>query len=185
MADFRVLDWLILLVILLNVITAISQGLLYEIFSFAGVIAGYLIAAWEYHKLAVIYRQFISSEWVADIAGFLTIFVLVSALGSAIGGMARKTAKDIGLRFIDRLAGGVFGFFKGIVVSTVVVIALATFAPTSEWVRESRIAPFMVSGGRALIWVAPESLRQRFREGWNLLRTVPGHLQPTGDAGKE
>ncbi len=65
----------------------------------------------------------------------------------------------------------------------VVVLALAAFAPQWGRLQQSRIAPFMLAGGRALIWAAPAELRQRFREGWELLRTVPEHvsLQGGGD----
>jgi membrane protein required for colicin V production len=84
------------------------------------------------------------------------------------------------LRWVDRFAGGAFGVFKGIVICTVVVIALATFSPASAWIRDSRIAPFMLAGGRSLIWAAPADVRQRFRDGWDLLRTVPAHLEHAG-----
>jgi len=90
----------------------------------------------------------------------------------------------VGLRWFDRLLGGLFGFLKGVVICTVVVIALAAFSPTSPWIQDSRIAPFMLATGRALIWAAPPELRQRFRDGWNLLRTVPEHIQHSGDGEK-
>jgi hypothetical protein len=56
-------------------------------------------------------------------------------------------------------------------------MALASFCPTSPYLQQSRIAPFLLVTGRALIWVAPAELRQRFRSGWNLLRSVPEHMQ--------
>ena len=178
------LDWLILLFIVLSVVGAIAQGFFYELFSFAGVIVGYLIAAWEYPRVAAFYVHYVNSEWAADIAGFLTVFFVVLLLGSVAGKIARWAVHEVGLRWIDRLLGGLFGFLKGVVVCTVVVMALATFSPTSTWIRDSRIAPFMLVTGRALIWAAPADLRQRFRDGWNLLRTVPDHIQQTGDSNK-
>jgi membrane protein required for colicin V production len=181
MLGLSVLDWLILLVIVLNVVGALAQGFFYELFSFAGVVIGYLIAAWEYPRVAAFYIHYVNSEWAADIAGFLTVFLLVLLLGSVAGKVARSTVEGIGLRWIDRLLGGLFGFLKGVVVCTVVVMALAAFSPTSPWIQESRIAPFMLVTGRALIWAAPAELRQRFRDGWNLLRTVPEHMQHSGD----
>jgi membrane protein required for colicin V production len=184
MLGFSVLDWLILLVILLNVLGAIGQGFFYELFSFAGVIVGYLIAAWEYPRVAAFYSHYVNSAWTADIAGFLTLFFVVLLLGSVAGKIARWAIKEVGLRWIDRLLGGLFGFLKGIVVCTVVVMALAAFTPTSPWIQESRIAPFMLVTGRALIWAAPADLRQRFRDGWNLLRTIPEHIQHAGDGDK-
>ena len=184
MMGFSVLDWMILLVILLNVLGAIGQGFFYELFSFAGVILGYLIAAWEYPRVAAFYLHYVNSAWAADIAGFLTIFFVVMVLGGAAGKIARSVVEGVGLRWMDRLLGGLFGFLKGVVECTVIVMVLAAFSPTSPWIQDSRIAPFMLVTGRALIWAAPADLRQRFRDGWNLLRTVPEHLEHVGDGNK-
>ena len=181
MLGLSFLDWMILLVILVNVLGAIGQGFFYELFSFAGVILGYLIAAWQYPRVAAFYAHYVNSQWAADIAGFFTLFLIVVLLGSAAGKTARWAVDEVGLRWFDRLLGGVFGFLKGVVICTVIVIGLAAFSPTSPWIRESRIAPFMLATGRTLIWAAPAELRQRFRDGWNLLRTVPEHIQHTGD----
>jgi len=181
MLGLSILDWLILLVVVLNVAGAIAQGFVYELFSFVGMIAGYLIAAWEYPRVAAFYAPYVNSAWAAEIAGFLTVFFVVVVLGSVAGKIGRRAVEGIGLRWIDHFLGGLFGFLKGVTVCTVVVMALAAFSPTSSWIRESRIAPFMLVTGRALIWAAPAELRQRFRDGWNLLRTVPDHISHTGD----
>ena len=106
----------------------------------------------------------------------MTVFFVVVLLGGVAGKIGRSFVEGIGLRWIDRFLGGLFGFLKGVVVCTVIVMALAAFIPTSSWVRDSRIAPFMLVTGRALIWAAPGELRQRFTDGWNLLRTVPEHI---------
>ena len=181
MLGLSVLDWLILFVVLMNVIGAIGQGFFYELFSFAGVLLGYLIAAWQYPRFAELYVRYVNSQWVADIAGFLTIFVVVVLLGGVAGRTARWAVQEVGLRWFDRFLGGLFGFLKGILICTVIVIALASFSPMSPWIRDSRIAPFMLVTGRTLIWAAPAELRQRFRDGWNLMRTVPEHLQHKDD----
>jgi membrane protein required for colicin V production len=182
MLGLSVLDWLILFVVLMSVLGAIGQGFFYELFSFAGVIAGYLIAAWQYPRVADFYAHYVNSPWAADIAGFFTIFVVVVLLGGVVGKMARWAVREVGLRWFDRVLGGLFGFLKGVVICTVIVIALAAFSPTSSWLRDSRIAPFMLATGRKLIWAAPAELRQRFRDGWNLLRSVPEHIQHDGNS---
>lgn len=176
MMGMSILDWVILLIILLSVLQAIAQGFFYEFFSLAGVIVGYLLAAWEYWRVAAWYAPHVNSQWVADIAAFFTIFVGVVLLAGVVGRIARWAVHGVGLRWFDRLLGGVFGFLRGAVLCTVVVLALALFAPQWGWLQQSRIAPFMLVGGRALIWAAPAELRQRFREGWDLLRTVPQHV---------
>jgi len=179
------LDWVIVLIVLLSVLQAIAQGFFYEFFSLAGVIAGYLLAAWEYPRVAAWYTHYVNSQWAADIAGFFTIFVVVVLLAGVIGRIARWAVHGVGLRWFDRLLGAVFGFVRGAAICTVVVLALAAFAPQWGWLQQSRLSPFLLVSGRALVWAAPADLRQRFREGWELLRTVPEHIPGHNDSGEK
>jgi membrane protein required for colicin V production len=183
MMSLSVLDWVILLIIVLSVLQAIAQGFFYEFFSLAGVIVGYLLAAWEYPRAAAWYAPHVNSQWAADIAGFFTIFFVVLVLAGVLGRITRWAVHGVGLRWFDRLLGAVFGFLRGAVVSMVVVLALAAFAPQWGRLQQSRIALFMLAGGRAFIWAAPAELQQRFREGWELLRTVPQHVSLQGGDG--
>jgi len=154
---------------------AIAEGFFHEFFALAGTVVGYLVAAWEYHRLAAWYAHYVTSQWTADIAGFFTIFLAIVLLAGLVGRLASWAVHGIGLRWFDRFLGGVFGFIRGFVVSAVIVLALAAFAP--QWgLQQSRIAPVMLVSSRALIWAAPAELRQRFWDGWNLLRTVPQHI---------
>ena len=172
-----ILDWGFVFVVAFSVLVAANQGFFYELFALAGAVIGYLVAAWEYPHAAMWYLRYVSSAWVADIAGFFTIFIVLAVLGSVVGRIARWAVKGIGLRWFDRVLGGLFGAVRGIAVCTVVVLALASFTPTSSYLQQSRIAPFLLVTGRGLIWAAPAELRQRFRDGWNLLRTLPEHVE--------
>jgi membrane protein required for colicin V production len=183
MMGFSTLDWVVLLIIVLSVLQASAQGFFYEFFSMAGVIAGYLLAAWEYPRVAVWYAPHVNSPWAADIAAFFTIFVVVALLAGVLGRIARWAVHGVGLRWFDRLLGGVFGFVRGAVVATVIVLGLIVFAPQWGRLQQSRIAPLLLVSGRALIWAAPAELRQRFRTGWELLRTVPQHMSVQGGDG--
>ncbi len=48
----NVADWIIVLVVLLSIAQAASSGFFQEAFSIAGLVFGYLIAAWGYRNLA-------------------------------------------------------------------------------------------------------------------------------------
>lgn len=175
MMGLSILDWAIVLVIVLSTLQAIAEGFFHEFFALAGTALGYLVAAWEYHRLAAWYAHYVTSQWTADIAGFFTIFLAIVLLAGLVGRLASWAVQGIGLRWFDRFLGGVFGFIRGFVVSAVIVLALAAFAP--QWgLQQSRIAPVMLVSSRALIWAAPAELRQRFWDGWNLLRTMPQHI---------
>jgi len=185
MLGLSIFDWALVLIVLVSVLQAIAQGFFYEFFSLAGVVVGYLLAAWEYPRVAAWYAQHVNSQWTADIAGFFTIFLAVVVLAGIIGRIASRLVRAVGLRWFDRLLGAVFGFVRGAVMTTVVVLALAAFAPQWGWLQQSRVAPFLLVSGRALIWAAPADLRQRFREGWDLLRTVPEHVPLQGDSSEK
>lgn len=176
MAGWTMLDWVLVLIVLLSVLQAIAQGFVHEFFALAGVIVGYLLAAWEYPRLAAWYQPHVNSAWAADLAGFFTIFFLVLLLAGVLGRIVRWAVHGVGLRWFDRLLGGLFGFLRGFAVSAVIILAMAAFAPQWGWLQQSRLAPFLLVSGRGLIWAAPGSLQQRFRDGWELLRTVPEHV---------
>lgn len=182
MLSLSIFDWVIVLIVVLSILQAAAQGFFYEFFSLAGVVAGYLLAAWEYPRVAAWYAPHVNSPWVADIAGFFTIFLVVVLLAGTVGRIARWAVHGVGLRWFDRLLGGVFGLLRGTVLCTVIVLGLAAFVPQWGWLQQSRIAPFMLVTGRAFIWAAPAELRARFRQGWDLLRTVPQHV-PTQNGG--
>ncbi len=180
MMSLSILDWVIVLIVLFSVLQAISNGFLREFFDFVGVVAGYLIAAWEYPIVARWLSRFLHSPWTADIVGFLAVFVVVMILAGAVGKLLSRVFKSVGLSWFDRILGAAFGIARGIVVSVVLVLALAALAP--QWgLAQSRFAPYMLSAGRTLIWAAPSDFRQRFWDGWKLLRTVPEHLPGHSD----
>lgn len=179
MLGLSLLDWVIVLIVLLSTLQAVAEGFFHEFFLLAGVVVGYLSAAWEYPRLAAWYLHYVTSPWTADIAGFFTIFFAAVLLAGLVGRLARWAVQGIGLRWFDRVLGAVFGFLRGLAVSAVVVLALAAFAP--RWgLPQSRIAPLMLVSSRALIWAAPAELRSRFWDGWSLLRTVPEHISTEG-----
>jgi membrane protein required for colicin V production len=175
-----ILDWGIIFLLVISVLVAAAQGFFYELFALAGAVVGYLVAAWEYPRLAAWYMRYMNSGWAAGIAGFLTVFLAFVMLGGVAGRIARWAVHGVGLRWFDRVLGGLFGAIRGVAVCTVIVMALASFSPTSTYLQNSRIAPFLLVTGRALIWAAPAELRQRFHDGWNLLRSVPEHVEGRG-----
>jgi membrane protein required for colicin V production len=163
-------DWLILAVLLISVIAATARGFFLEIFALAGVIVGYLVAAWQYPRAAAWFVPYVNTPRVAEVAGFLTIFLIVVLLAGLAGKMARWIGKGAGFRWADRALGAAFGFVRGGLLVTVCVTAVASFAPESRALAESQVAPYFLVVGRALVRVAPQELRQRLRDGINEMR---------------
>ena len=181
-------DWVILVVVLASTIQAAYSGFFQEAFHLAGLVAGYLVAAWQYQRLAGWFEGYLKSPWLAESAGFLIIFFAVAVAAGVAGRTARWVMKESGLRFIDRLLGGALGLLRGCLIVAVIVVSMTAFTPSSRWLAGSEWAPYFQAVGRAAIWVAPAELRARFYQGLDLLRrmpqTVPAGAAPTQAPGK-
>jgi len=172
-------DWLIVVVVLLNVVLAAMHGFFAEAFSLAGLIVGYVVAAWRYRRVAEWLLSFLKSELLAEIFGFLIIFFAVLLLFSVAGRLARKLMKAAGLSGFDRFLGALLGLVKGGLVVAVVLMGMTAFTPTSKLLENSRLAPYFLVVARAAIWVAPSDLRARFYDGLDFLHRAPKDLTST------
>jgi len=166
----NVLDWAILGVMLVSVWFAAVHGFFFEIFSLAGSVIGFLLAAWGYWHVAPWFLPYVKSPAIADLAGFLTIFCAVVLVAGVIARIVRRAISEVGLRWIDRFLGGAFGLVRGVVIVTVGVMALTAFAPESPRLAGSQLAGYFQLAGGGASWLAPSAMRQKFREGVAKLR---------------
>jgi membrane protein required for colicin V production len=166
----NVADWFIVGAIVLSAVVAASQGFFYEVISLAGTVLGYLVASWRYKQVSDWLAPHVTSTWVADIAGFLIIFVAVLILAGLVAKVARWVMKEAGLSFFDRTLGAVFGVLRGGLMVAVVSLVMTSFTPSSRLLTGSELAPYFLVVGRAAIWLAPSDLRGRFYQGLNMLR---------------
>jgi len=162
--------WLFAAIIILSVLVAAAQGFFLEVFSLAGVVLGFLLAAWEYTTVAG-WMTFINPPWAANLVAFFVVFVAVTILAGAIGRIVSWGMKQVGLRWVDCVLGAAFGIVRGLLVVTVIVMATAAFAPNAQWLRQSQTAPYFLVIGRGASWLAPAEVRNRVREGMDLLHT--------------
>ncbi|MGA7292336.1 MAG: CvpA family protein [Terriglobales bacterium] len=167
-----VADWIILGFLAVSMVGAAIQGFFREAFSLAGLAVGYLLAAWQYQRLAEWFAPHLKSPWLGEIAGFFIIFFAVLIIAGFAGRTARWAMKKAGLSAIDRILGAVLGLLRGVLVVAIVLTAMAAFAPTAKWLAESELAPYFLVGGRAAVWLAPSELRRRFYQGLDYLRQV-------------
>jgi membrane protein required for colicin V production len=172
-------DWMIGAVVLLNVVAAAMQGFFAEALSIAGLIVGYLVAAWRYRSLAEWLESFLKNPWLAEILGFLIIFFAIVLLFGVAAKIARWMMKQAGLSGFDRFLGGVLGLVKGGLMVAVILMGMTAFEPTSKLLQNSQLAPYFLVVGRAAIWLAPSELRARFYQGLDLIHQAPQHLNGT------
>jgi membrane protein required for colicin V production len=166
------LDWLIAAILVLSVMHAASQGFVFELFSLAGTVLGYLLAAWEYPVAARYLAPYLKNEVVAGGAGFLLIFLAVLIFAGIAGRMARWATTSVGLRWFDRLLGAAFGLLRGALIVMVLVMAMASFLPSSRALANSSWARYFLVAGRAAAYAGPGEWKQKFRNGLKVLEQI-------------
>jgi membrane protein required for colicin V production len=166
-------DWIICALVLVNVVTAAMQGFFSEALTMAGLVVGYIVAAWQYRGLAEWFERFMKNEWLAEILGFLVIFFAIVLVFGLAAKIARWVMKESGLSGFDRFLGAILGLLKGGLMVAVILMGMTAFEPASKLLQNSQLAPYFLVMGRAAIWLAPSELRARFYQGLDLLHQAP------------
>jgi len=164
------LDWIIALVLAYSVIRAAMRGFFREAFALAGLIIGFLLACWNYQSAAVRLRGLVTSVPLSELLGFLFILIGTMLVATLLGKLLSKTVSAIGLGFLDRLGGALFGFARGALFVLVLLLAMTAFLPAGTWMQTSLLAPYFFRGHHAVSFVMPSDLRLRLSDGFKHIR---------------
>ncbi len=147
------IDIVILVILVIFLIKGIWRGLLKEVCSLLGLVLGGLFAFTFNQPVA---------EWLQASYGlparlsvwgsFLVIFLLVIFLFGVVGFVLNRFVKLIFLGGFNRLAGALFGIVQGVVIVSILLLALSSnLAPgwSRSRIAESQLAPPFVTLGRA------------------------------------
>jgi membrane protein required for colicin V production len=143
-------------------VSGIARGLVRQLFSIGGLVAGHLAGIRFYGLVASMLKlSFQYNDVVGYLAVFLVVYLAVRLLGAFVEGRIRASK----LSAADRMAGMVAGLAKGALVSVLVVFLLVILIPRdSRALRQSKAAPYAISAGRWLAQVFPDRIADSFRE---------------------
>jgi membrane protein required for colicin V production len=172
-------DWFIVIVLVLSVLSGLSQGFFRSVFSLGGLLAGLAVAAWNYGRIAALLLPLIRLDAVANAVAFILIALLVMIIFGIVGSLLHKTFHKIGLGCLDRLGGGIFGFAQGILLVTLCILVAVAFFPEAHWLVEARLPRLFFGACHMSTHITPELLADRIRSGLRLLeQDSPGWLHP-------
>jgi membrane protein required for colicin V production len=149
-------------IILLSTIAALFKGLVREIISLAALILGFILAVFYYSIPAAKLLEFCRTESIANLLGFLIIFLSCLLLGAVASFIVNRFLKAASLKWADRLMGAIFGLIRGWILSSIVVVALIAFPIRDDLMARSILAPYLLAGARILIHVTPQGLKDKF-----------------------
>jgi len=176
---FTAFDWFLVLIVVLSTVMAFQRGFIRVLLSLGGLIAGIIVASWNYPVVAANLSRWISNFQTAEVVAFVLILILVMVLFAVVAKILRTTVKAIGLGFIDRLLGAAFGFLRGLLIGVAAMMAVTAFAPESSWIQHSQLAPYFLSGVHAVSFVVPEHFQDQISAGAKyLLHETPELFRP-------
>lgn len=165
-----VFDWLLLAILVASTVRAFLRGFLLEAFALVGLVAGVLLASWNYNAFASLLIRWLAPVTMlhlptAQIAAFLLIAIGIMIFCGLVGKALRTSASAIGLGFIDRLLGAGFGLARGCLLGIVAMAIFAAFSPQTSWTRNSLLAPYFLAGAHGVSFVVPHDLEQQIASG--------------------
>src|SRR6267378_1035064 len=126
---FNWFDIALAIVILASAAAGLRTGFARVVVGFAATIAGFLAGFWCYRLVAAKLTWF-SSTAIANVVGFMIIFIGISILGALLAALLSRLLKWVGLSWFNHVLGGAAGFLRGVLVVAVLASVLLAFAPS-------------------------------------------------------
>ncbi|BCM24888.1 CvpA family protein [Methyloradius palustris] len=147
-------DYVVLAILGISILLSMMRGFIREILALAGWIAAFYIARTYTLQFAELLPSSIPSESLRFLAAFVILFLAALLVCSLLAIGLSQLFKTIGLSWLDRGLGAVFGIARGIViVGVLVLLAGLTSVPRDiRWRNAMFSAPLEAMAVSILPW---------------------------------
>ncbi len=157
----NLLDWVLIGITAVSMVTAAIQGFVYEVWMMAATLAAVGVAVWEHPRLEP-WLGMIHDPATRSLAAFFLLLGAALLLAMVVGRVIRGMVNAVGLKAVDRLLGAGLGLARGVVLAAAVVFVLTVYPVRPQWLAGSMLAPRLLWGAQALAALAPAGLASRF-----------------------
>ena len=133
-------DLALLTVVALSTLFAFARGVIRETMALATWVAGFVLAINCAGPLAGLVPWLDMTPLAKHLLAFAVILVAVMIVGAIIARLLSRVVRAIGLGFVDRFLGAIFGLARGILVIVVfALLAGVTALPKRDWWQNSTL----------------------------------------------
>jgi membrane protein required for colicin V production len=138
-------DIIVYFILGLSVIFSLFKGFVKEVFSLLSYLGGYLMASKYQGVFSKFLMESIPSNPIAKVIAFTAIYILSAIIISLMGRVARSFIMSATqLSGFDRLAGGIVGFSKGVIILVALIFPLQYFPEVGKkLMKDSQTAPHL------------------------------------------
>lgn len=154
------LDFAIAVILFLSALFGLIRGFVKEVISLIAWVAAFYAALKFAPDLDQLLHSAVPHTMTRYVVSVVIIFVAVVLLGCLVSKIIRSILKLTGFGFFDRLLGIVFGLVRGLVIATIVLVAIqATTYKNAPWVKQSQLAPYYEPAVTHFTAYLPQELR--------------------------
>ena len=147
-----VLDGVLLGILMVSMLLGAWRGLIFELFSLVGWVAGFFVARLFAQDVAAWLPLDGFDATVQYGVGFVLTFVLAVFAWGLLSALAKKLIEVVGLRPVDRTLGAVFGLLRAAVLILVLgVVVVSTPLHTQIWWTQSLAAPWLTDAVASIL----------------------------------
>ncbi len=168
------LDIVLAPILIGSALAGLMKGLIRTVVGMITAIAAVVLSLWFYAHAAALFSDYTKSAAMANALGFVAVFLGVFLIGMVTTRVLAAIFKWVGLSWMDRLLGGVFGLVRGLIFSTAIVMAVMAFTshPPPRSIVESEIAPYVLEAARVASNLAPEELKLEVEKNYQKIKDV-------------
>jgi membrane protein required for colicin V production len=154
-------DYLVLAIIGLSIILSVMRGLLIEALSIVGWVVAFFVAKTYSSQLVPMMPADIPTESLRILAAFLVVFFATLLITSLLAIALSTVFKKIGLGWLNRVLGAIFGLARGMLIVCILVFlgGLTDLPQDERWRNAMFSAPIEALVTSLLPWV-PDSITQ-------------------------
>ncbi len=163
------LDIALALIVIASVAASFRKGFTREVIGLVSVVLGLVLGLWFYGTAGSYLAPYLSSQRMANFAGFFIVFFGIILLGGIVGVVVGKFLRVTGLSFFDHLLGAGFGVVRGLLIAVALMAAVMAFAAGDrppDAVVHSRLAPYVAGASRVFAAVAPHEFKEGFKKSY-------------------
>ena len=169
-------DMVIIVILGFCLVRGIFRGLVKEMSSIIGVLAGFYAAYTYYIEFSRLLSPIISNTAWLNILSVLIIFCVIFLIISILGVAIKYLLNIAFMGWFDRVCGAVFGVLKAILIVSVLFMVFTAFLPNRHpLVRESLLAPYVALVSEKMARVVSKEMKQEFstkigelRKSWKI-----------------
>src|SRR5690348_9497405 len=175
--EFTFVDLLAVAIVSVSMILAIWRGFIWETLSIFSWAAAVLAALYFGMPVTRYLSHMISPLWLAYVAGYALVFLVVLIPISFASYRLSEGVKDSPIGALDRLLGGVFGAVRGLAVVGGLYLLFTLFVPVTQQpkaLHDARLLPIIRTSADVLVSLAPSA--------WHVGEKLEPHDNPLASA---